>query len=248
MPRALRITSPRSHPARARRGVAVPVLLLVALAWGCGGTDQAVQDGSVGASDPEAAPSAAPSAPTDTIHLLDLGHPRGAATAPITVVEFSDYGCPYCARFAFESYPALHEEFVDTGLVRWIFVPFVIGSFPNGELAARVGECAADQDRFWVMKDVLYREQQAWKGASAAQVPSRFTRLAADAGLDAQAFQDCVGTNRTGPTVALHTRAAGAVGVRATPSFLVNGRLVEGALPVEQFREILTGMVARAGR
>src|SRR5690606_28569884 len=75
----------------------------------------------------------------ETIDVGELGYAAGPADAPLTVVEFSDFGCPYCARFALESYPQLEREFVEGGMVRWVYVPFVMGNFPNGDLAARAG-------------------------------------------------------------------------------------------------------------
>src|SRR5690606_5236673 len=73
---------------------------------------------------------------------VNVGHVYGAETAPVTVYEFSDFGCPFCRMFAITTFPELRRDYVDTGLVRWIYVPIVTGSFRNGDEAARAGECA----------------------------------------------------------------------------------------------------------
>src|SRR5690606_24185800 len=88
------------------------------------------------------------------LDVTGVGWVTGLDDAPVTVIEFSDFGCPFCAQFALDTYPTLHTEFVLAGQVRWIYVPFVIGRFPNGEGAALAGECAGEQGRFWQMHDI----------------------------------------------------------------------------------------------
>lgn len=174
----------------------------------------------------------------DTIDLRKIGYSRGAEDAPVTVYEFSDFGCPFCAMFASGTYPGLHEEFVETGKVRWTYVPFVMGMFPNGAESARAAECAAEQNRFWEMHDLLYTRQNEWKKSRAPE--DLFNDYARELGLEPSRFASCYRENRGAARTAINSRAASALGVRATPSFFINGRLVEGALPAEQFRRILT--------
>jgi protein-disulfide isomerase len=210
----------------------------------CGGENaRAETHGEPAALRPSAvggAPAAAPlqAAPTDTIDVRRIGYAEGPEEAPVTVIEFSDFGCPFCAMFAQGTYPELRREFIDTGRVRWVFVPFVMGSFPNGAEAARTGECAAEQGRFPEMKMRIYAGQREWR--STRNAASVFTGYAKELGLDAARFASCYREDRLGERTRTNNRAANAVGIRATPSFLINGRLVEGALPPEQFRMILT--------
>ena len=175
------------------------------------------------------------------------GHVRGAADAPVVVIEFSDFGCPYCARFATETYPELHDEFVETGKVRWVYVPFVMGMFPNGDRAAIAAGCAAmeGEDAFWRMHDRLYETQGTWKNSRSPG--SHFASLAAAAGLDRPGFEACYTEERVLGTVLEHNQLAADAGVRATPTFFVQGQRVEGALPVAVFRTLLTQVVANTG-
>ena len=176
----------------------------------------------------------------DTIDLRKIGYSRGAEDAPVTVYEFSDFGCPFCGMFARGTYPELHEEFVATGKVRWTYVPFVMGMFPNGAESARAAECAAEQEKFWEMHDLLYAKQNEWK---ASRSPERLVNgYAAELGLNADEFASCYREDRGGARTAINNRAADAHRDRATPSFFEDGRLVEGALPAEQFRQLLQAM------
>lgn len=169
--------------------------------------------------------------------LTGVGYDVGSPTAPVVLVNFSDFGCPYCASFARETYPALAQEFVRTGRVFFKYVPFALGTFPNGKQAARASECAAAQGNFWPMHAALYDEQRVWKNTiRAAPV---FVAAAARLGLDTAAFARCYDSRRTDPRTEGASMLAQRLGVRVTPTFFVNGRRVEGALPLAAFRAVL---------
>ncbi len=218
-------------------------ILAVLLSGGCGG-DAGDPPAAAGEAVEAGAPDPGSAEPRrDTIHLYDLGHRRGDPDAPIIVFEFSEYGCPFSASFAAETYPALAREFIETRQVQWIYIPIVVGGFQNGELAARTVECAAEQGAFERAQVTIFEEQQAWRGTGPAQAPGYFTRLAAGMGLDAAAFSACVGAPRVAERLTLNRQAAGALQVAATPTFVVDGRRVEGALPADQFRAVLEQVI-----
>ena len=214
-------------------GPGILVLALVVSACGRDNPQPAAESEPLAVAAPATSPAAG-----DSINLQQIGYSRGVENAPVTVYEFSDFGCAFCAMFAQGTYPELHREFVATGRVRWTYVPFVIGMFPNGAEAARASECAGEQDRFWDMHDLLFGKQKEWKANRSAA--SLFGNYAEELKLDEKRFAACYREDRGGQRTALNNRAANALGVRATPTFFVNGRLVEGALPAEQFRQLLT--------
>jgi protein-disulfide isomerase len=185
-----------------------------------------------------------PAGPPPQLDMAGMGYSTGLDDAPVTVIEFSDFGCPFCAQFALDTYPQLHTEFVLSGRVRWIYVPFVIGRFPNGGAAALAGECAGEQSRFWAMHDQLFLHQSEWRRDGSPD--ELLFELAGTIGLDRDRFQECYAQNRPGSRIETHNALARRVGVRGTPSFLVNGRPVEGALPIDQFRTVLEYAVATA--
>ncbi len=175
--------------------------------------------------------------------LASLGYARGSDTAPVTVVEFGDFGCSACRQFAMEGYPAIQEEFVSSGRVRWVYVPFVLGVFPNAREAVRAAECAAEQDAFWGMHELLFERQEEWKRP---RNPAALLRVYADGlGLDAGRFAACYKEDLGRARTRANNRAARRSGVRATPTFFVNGRRIEGAPPPEQFRQLLRMSGAR---
>lgn len=170
------------------------------------------------------------------VDLTGVGYDVGERTAPVVVVDFSDFGCPFCGQFARESYPTLEREYVRTGKVFYKHVPFVAG-FPNGQHAARAAECAADQGKFWPMHDSLYAHQGEWR--KSREHASVFQRDAVALGLDRARFDECYASQEVHPRTRRASEIADNVGVRVTPSFVVNGRPVEGALPVADFRRVI---------
>jgi len=193
----------------------------------------------------ETRPAADSAATASPIDLRDVGHDEGSPTAKVTVIEFADFGCPYCGQFSREVWPTIRKQYVQTGKVRWKFVPFVMGMFPNGGEAARAGECAAAQGEpaFWSMYDRLFERQPEWKGSS--DPAALFGRYAAELKLNAGAFNTCYRTDAVRTRTQAANDAADRLGVRVTPTFFVNGQQVQGALPLEEFEQVLAMARAR---
>lgn len=175
------------------------------------------------------------------VDLTGVGYDVGDPRAPIMMVEFSDFGCPYCAQHARETFPALDEEFVESGKVFYKHVPFVMGMFPNGDRAARAAECAGEQERFWPMHDSVYAHQADWKRGGDADALLR--GLAEQVVPDGARWASCYAADRQGDRTAAANAGARRLGVRATPTFFVNGQMVEGALPLPAMRQGLNAML-----
>lgn len=178
------------------------------------------------------------------VDLTGVGYDKGSPTAPLVVVNFSDFGCPFCGSFARQTEPAIEKDYVQTGKVFFKYVPFVMGMFPNGDEAAHAVECAAEQGRFWPMHDALYTNQTEWK--KARDPLADFERYAKGNGLDVARFAKCYAIPDVNPSTMRANVAAGRLGIRVTPSFIVNGKGVEGALPLPQFRQLLDAALKEA--
>ncbi len=166
-----------------------------------------------------------------------LGFDFGAEDAPVHVVEFSDYGCGYCRRFHTEIFPTLREEFIDAGVVRWKYVTYVSGMFANGFPAAYAAECAAEQNLFTKVSRSLYERQAEWKRSSDPYPV--FEALAVEAGADSAVFRTCIQDERPKARIRSGILSGARLGIRGTPSFLVNGRPLVGAQPIPVWRDII---------
>ncbi len=186
------------------------------------------------------APIAAQSA--DSARNPLAGRIRGSPAAPVTVYEMSDFQCPYCRRFALETFPALDSAYIATGKVRWAFVNFPLTSVHQNALAAaEVAVCAAQQNAFWRVHDLLYRHQDVW--APLKQPGAFFLSLADSAGISRPALLGCVKASDTEEVVRADAQGAERSGASSTPTFYIEGGLLVGAQPLPVFRQVLDSIV-----
>lgn len=171
------------------------------------------------------------------VDLTGVGYDRGSPTAPVVMIDLSDFACPYCGKFSLTTYPAIEREYVKTGKVFFKYVPFVVGSFPHSAEATRVVECAAEQGAFWPMVTHVYEGQGQWRKSGDAYAV--LSGIAGAAGLDTARIGSCYASRRTDVRTARASSIASDLGVRVTPSFIVNERPVQGALPIEEFRKLI---------
>jgi protein-disulfide isomerase len=173
-----------------------------------------------------------------------LGVVRGAADAPVTIEEFADYQCTYCAMVATLSVPQVLRNYVDTGKARYVFYDYVLYPGSPAETAAQAARCAGDQDAFWAMQKVLMGRQYEW---STARNPLRMIReYAAGLGLDGEALEACVENGKYRDVVMASTQHAHELGLNSTPVFFFNGRRFEGAMGYDQIAQIIDQELARA--
>jgi len=163
---------------------------------------------------------------------------KGRADAPITIYEMSDFQCPYCRAFTLETMPALEREYVATGKVRVVYINLPLASVhKNATIAAQAALCAAEQQRFWPMHDLLFRHQDEW-----AKLPAPgdyFARLGDSAGVNGARFSHCLSSGATAAAVQADAERARRAGAVSTPTFYIEGGLLEGAAPAAVFRAVL---------
>jgi len=167
----------------------------------------------------------------------------GDPNAPVTIIEFTDYQCPYCERHFTETLPSLQADYIDTGKVRYVFKDFPLTTIhPQALLAAEAARCAGVQDAYLPMHDALFANQSQWSGQSNAA--ERFVEYAANIGLDSEAFRACLESGEM-ETAVLADQAEGLnFGVSGTPAFFINGYLLSGALPYTNFSQALESLLA----
>ena len=162
----------------------------------------------------------------------------GSRTAPITVYEMSDFQCPYCRRHAIETFPTLEREYIATGKVRWVFLNLPITSLhPNAAAAAQFAVCAANAGKFWPVHDLLFKYQETW---APLKDPAPFLITLADsAGIPRATMLQCLQGPAARQTVESDAAGAERAGATKTPSFYVEGGIIEGAYPIGVFRQVL---------
>ena len=160
---------------------------------------------------------------------LDRSPSKGDQNAPVTVVEYSDFQCPYCAR-AVTTFDQLMED--NPGKIRWIFKHYPLPNHPDSPLAHAASLAAAEQGKFWEMHDLIFKNQRKVKS-------EHLLNYARQLNLDTRRFQQDLHSGRFTKVIEADIQEAIRVGARATPTFLINGRLVIGALPLQTFQMIL---------
>lgn len=170
---------------------------------------------------------------------LKMGHlpVKGDPNAKVTIVEFSDFECPFCGRFYSETLPQLIKEYVDTGKAKLYFRHYPLPFHPKATPLALASECANDQGKFWEMHDKIFDATVA--GTSSTSTDADYTNWAGELGLDTSSFDNCYTSKKYQKNVDEDTAAGSAVGVSGTPTFYINGKQLVGALPFDSFKAII---------
>jgi protein-disulfide isomerase len=216
-------------------------------AWEQVGYPTTTQKASVElSSETTAAPAAAgvapkPAAITPADEAMILGDPD----APVTIVEFSDYQCPFCERHFQQTWPRLKAEFVDTGRVRYAFKDFPLSNIhPQAPKAHEAARCAGEQGAYWEMHDRIFEGQSEWAGKS--KHVEVLKGYALELGLDTAAFDACLDSGRWTEDVQRDLAEGAALGVRGTPTLFISGYPLVGAQPYEVFQQAIR--LAEQGR
>jgi protein-disulfide isomerase len=172
----------------------------------------------------------------------------GRADAPVTIVEFSDYQCPFCHKFYSTTLAALKKDYIDVGKVRYVFRDYPLEQLhSHARKAAEAAHCAGEQGKFWQMHDALFQNQ------GALDLP-QLAEHARSLGLDGPTFDRCLSSGRNAARVDRGLADGAAAGVEGTPGFVigrtktddtVEGTPIRGAQPLDTFRQIIEQLLAR---
>lgn len=196
----------------------------------------AVQSGeTIAEAAPEAPPVPAVAPTPATIIYDDIAGSWGNPDAPVTIIEYTDYQCPYCARHVSETLPSLLSQMVDGGRVHYMVKDFPLDSIhPEARAAAVAARCAGEQDAYWPMHDSLFAGQGTWSGLGPA-ARDVFTGYAEELSLDGDAFSACLDSGKFDAIIQANQDEGFALGVNGTPAFFINGFPISGAQPYELF-------------
>ncbi len=189
-----------------------------------------------------------PSQPTPSQPVkisLDDDPIRGDPDAPITIVEFSDFQCPFCARFHVQTLPSLLDEYIESGKVNLVYRDFPIQSIhPNALPAAVAAECANEQGKYWEYHDMLFEKQNGWNRLDSNTAISTFSQYATDVGLEQQQFDSCLGSGKYLEEVQKDLSDGKDYGITGTPGFFIGNEEIgfvklTGAQPFDSFKKII---------
>jgi len=182
---------------------------------------------------------------------LDDDPVKGDPDAPITIVEFSDFQCPFCKRFHETTLPLIQENYIDTGKVKFVYRDFPLESIhPNGAIPAAVAsECADEQGMFWQYHDKIFQNQKNWERLAAEDVAKELKAYAQELGLNTNQFNDCLNSGKYMDEVNKDFQDAVSYGLTGTPAFFIGNEKdgyikVTGAQPYSVFQNVLDQMLA----
>jgi protein-disulfide isomerase len=193
----------------------------------------------------------APPQPAEPIEVpLENAYAIGDPNAPVTIVEYTDFQCPFCARHTLQTFAQIEKNMVESGQVRYVFKDLPLTSIhPQAALAAEAARCAGAQDTtgqeaYVNMHNALFENQQAWSGqANAADL---FADYAVEIGLDRDSFATCLENHEFESAVRADMQEAMQLGITGTPAFVINGHLVSGAQPYEVFEQAVEALISEA--
>jgi protein-disulfide isomerase len=218
----------------------LPISIIVAAILICGAIvfsvfyhagSPAAGTGNAGANAGAVAPQAPTANAASLMTLSSRDAILGDANAPVTIIEYGDYQCPFCTRYFTQIQPLIKSQYIDTGKAKMIFRDFAFLG-PESASAANAAQCAEDQGKLWAYHDALYTAKVADEAKNAnAEGDGFFTRaeflsLAQQVGLNMQTFTSCVDNSQDANNVAAEKSAAVAAGVGSTPATIVNGKMV----------------------
>ncbi len=190
---------------------------------------------TVSGSNTEPSPPSPGVAPTPAVFSDGYAGAIGDPNAPVTIIEFTDYQCPYCSRHSLETMPQILSDMVDTGRVYYILKDFPLDNIHSeARKAAVAARCASEQDSYWEMHDVIFANQGEWAGQGEGAT-TLFTNYATSLGLDEQSFASCLESGRHDFAIEANVQEARSLGVSGTPHFFVDGYPLNGARPIEHF-------------
>jgi protein-disulfide isomerase/plastocyanin len=162
---------------------------------------------------------------------------KGDVNAPVTIIEFSDFECPFCGKYVMETYPQIVKDYIETGKVRYVFRDFPLDFHTKAQKAAEAAECAGEQGMYWEMHDYLFANQDYLE-------VSYLKGYAKDLKLDTDKFDECLDSGAMEEEVLADLIEGQSYGVSGTPGFFINGKMISGAQPYEVFVQEIEAALA----
>lgn len=187
--------------------------------------------------------------PTDqevVLRRADRARVKGDTAAPIRIVEISDFECPYCQQFHFESSGIIDSLYVQSGIARYLWISFPNATHPRAWPAVEAAFCAGSAGRFWQMHDILFERVEQWK--SAENPVDLFVEWAEEVGIDPESYGRCLHNDVTAPLQVKDYDSALRSGITSTPFFVVGDSVaIRGVVSTDRFRAAVDSVLVARG-
>lgn len=157
---------------------------------------------------------------------------KGDENAPVTIIEFSEYQCPFCGRYVQDTLPKIEKDYIETGKVKYYFRDFPLAFHQYAQKAAEAARCANEQGKFWEYHDKVFENSENLS-------LENLKKWAADLGFDTGQFNECLDSGKHEEAVKKDFADGQSAGVKGTPSFFINGKILTGAQPYEEFKKVI---------
>ena len=176
--------------------------------------------------------------------LVDNDPLKGNPDAELTIVEFSDFECPFCKRFYDQTLPLIDDNYIKTGKVNLVYRDFPLPNHMNAMPTHLASECANEQGAFWAYHDILFETQRTWAPMPSESIFEHLVQYADYLGLDTDEFGSCLSSSKFGSEIEGDYQDGVANGVRGTPAFFIGNEgdgyvLLSGAQPFEAFKNVI---------
>ncbi len=213
-------------------------LLLALGILGCDGEPSSAQE-----ADGEAV---VPSDRSTVVERADRARAKGDSTRPLTIIEISDFECPYCEQYYRETYPGVDSLYVETGKARYIFVVYPNSNHPLAMPAAEAAFCAGAAGLFWPMHDTLFENQDEWTGAE--DPIETFVGYATELGIDEASYRRCLERDLAAQLQVRDLEQVARARLSSTPFFIINNETgIQGARSLDRFKTVLDSVLDAGG-
>ncbi len=198
-----------------------------------------------------AAPVQPPQELQEVTVSIDDDPSKGKTDAPVTIIEFSDYQCPFCSRFVKNTFPDIAKKYIDGDKVKYVFRDFPLEFHKQAPKASEAANCAGDKGKYWEMHDKLFDNQSAL-------TVDKLKQYAADIGLDTESFNACIDSGKHADEINKDLEDGKKATVNGTPTFFIGktqsgkkeiiGKRLVGARPFSSFEQVIEQLLAEPGK
>ncbi len=167
------------------------------------------------------------------LSIKNSDHILGNPNAKISVIEYSDFECPFCSKLFFEIIPKIRENFIKSGKINFVYRHFPLRSIhKNAQKAAEASECAGEQGKFWEYHDIIFENQNLLS-------LDKLKSWAIELNLNTEQFNSCLDSEKYSSRIDSDYNDGLTLGISGTPATFINGKLISGALPYEEFEKVI---------